>query len=1412
MFRSLFRKSRKLSRINSFFSTRTSSHRRLLCEQLEDRRMLSWTVMAYLNGDNNLESNEIAKFLAMANVGSNQDLNIIVQLDRSTKSNNAQGYTAAYDDWTDARRGIVNSGNTPSSSWGTSIGEVDMGDASTLANFVNWATTNYKADNYALFISDHGGGVNTGVSIDNSSGDDWLTVSELSTACSSISHLNLIGFDACLMGMVEVAYQLKNYADVMVASENISYRLDYSTVLKPIKDNPVMNAQTYGSEIVKAYKTTYASNNYITLSEINLSQISNLATNLNNLADYMLLSATGDDWSAVYKAHNDSQILPVDLVSGKISNNYQYYDLGDWMTRITSSSASADVIAKAQNVIDALSSAVIANHAGSGITAKGLSIYAPFSELDSYYKDPANVAFVNDTDWDPFVGPHGIDVIEIIDHSGSMADDGKLTAAQAAADAFIELLSTDATNGDKIGIVGYSTTASTVFPLTRITNDSVKDNAIAAVDSLYPTDMTSIGAGIYVADNQLDTDSSARVRAMLLLSDGLENTAPYALDAINSAVASNIVIYTIGLGSNVDGNLLSEIARSRGGKYYFAASSADIRSIYLALSAKLAGKQTASHSSGTIIQGQQITQSVLVDSLSSQATFALDWEGSDMDLSLIAPDGTTIDYSNVSSHPNVSYVDGGTYKVFTVDLPKTGEWQLVVTGVNVPAGGETYHLLITVASPIQLNITTDKTSYSTGDVIHIQSSLTDFSAIIGATVTATIEAPNGSEKQIQLYDDGLHNDGEAGDGAYANNSSILALAGSYTISVDAQGDSNYGMPFVRTDFLSISATGSTILPFTATVNKSSSQPDPANSWPIHFNVVFSEAVTDFATGDVNLTGTAGASIAIVTPLGADGTTYDVAVSGMIGSGTVIAGIAEGVAHDAAGNPNAASTNDESINFIVSGTPTFQLTGPTSGTYAPVQSITITWTAGNIPANCSISLCLDRDTKWWNGNEKWIEIGQVVASNSAGSYSIDPARYPPGAYYVGGYLYNHTTNTPVFSHLNTPIVILATTFTLAGPISGTYAPGQSVEITWTANNVPANCSVSLCLDPDTKWWNGNEQWIEIGKKAAANGSDSYVFDTSGITPGSYYVGGYLFNHTTNTPTFSRLNTPIQFPAPTFTLTGPISGTYVPGQSVTITWTANYVPANCSVSICLDKDTKWGNSNEQWIEIGKKTAANGSDSYVFDLSGVVPGAYYVGGYLYNHTTHIPAYSHLSTPITIPSPTFAFTAPTSGTFTAGQQPVTIQWTAGNVGANSSISLCYDPDAKWNGNEKWIEIGQKAAVNGSDSYTWNTSGVAPGTYYVGGYLYNNTTHTPTYSHLSTPIILSSNSFQTPAAMLLTVDNLFTAYTPKQYANEIKVNSPDEEFYTQNGGQEDEKAIDLVLQGPDTWLEGKNGYLMENV
>jgi hypothetical protein len=98
-------------------------------------------------------------------------------------------------------------------------------------------------------------------------------------------------------------------------------------------------------------------------------------------------------------------------------------------------------------------------------------------------------------------------------------------------------------------------------------------------------------------------------------------------------------------------------------------------------------------------------------------------------------------------------------------------------------------------------------------------------------------------------------------------------------------------------------------PPNVSIEQATAQADPTAASPINFTVEFDEPVSGFATGDVTLSGTANPTVDTVTEIAPnDGTTYNVAVSGMTGDGTVIATIGAGVAQDLSGNGNEASTS------------------------------------------------------------------------------------------------------------------------------------------------------------------------------------------------------------------------------------------------------------------------------------------------------------------------------------------------------------------------------------------------------------------------------------------------------------------------------------------------------------------------
>jgi Ca2+-binding RTX toxin-like protein len=121
-----------------------------------------------------------------------------------------------------------------------------------------------------------------------------------------------------------------------------------------------------------------------------------------------------------------------------------------------------------------------------------------------------------------------------------------------------------------------------------------------------------------------------------------------------------------------------------------------------------------------------------------------------------------------------------------------------------------------------------------------------------------------------------------------------------------------------------------------TIDQASGQADPTSSSTINFTAVFSEPVTGFGDSatDVSLSGTAGATTAVVT---GGPTTYNVAVSGMTSSGTVIASIPANAATDAANNGSAASTSTDNTVTFTAAAPDLTISKSHTGNFTQGQT-------------------------------------------------------------------------------------------------------------------------------------------------------------------------------------------------------------------------------------------------------------------------------------------------------------------------------------------------------------------------------------------------------------------------------------------------------------------------------------------
>jgi hypothetical protein len=363
-----------------------------------------WTVMVYLDGDNNLETYAIQDLNEMEMVGSTTDVNIVVQADR------IPGYDISNSDWTNTRRYYITQNFDPFqiNSQFNDLGELNMGDPQTLVDFANWAAINYPAKKYLLVIWNHGGGfrslnLSKDIAWDDTNGGDKITMPELKDALSMISaqigkNIDIVGMDACFMAMTEVAYQIKDYADILVASEETEPNdgWPYDTILSQLTSNPSLTSIPLATNIVDDYIFTYPTT-YVTQSAIDLSYMDTLASQLSNLA----LAIMNDSVTPL-----DKYIYAANSTQRYSLSGFDFTDLYDLCSKILIYSNNANVKNIALSIQQSLNFAVIhSGYNGSMVSrSRGLSIYFPYYYYDNYYN---YTNFSQDTSWDEMLSSLG---------------------------------------------------------------------------------------------------------------------------------------------------------------------------------------------------------------------------------------------------------------------------------------------------------------------------------------------------------------------------------------------------------------------------------------------------------------------------------------------------------------------------------------------------------------------------------------------------------------------------------------------------------------------------------------------------------------------------------------------------------------------------------------------------------------------------------------------------------------------------------------------------------------------------------------------------------------------------------------------------------------------------------------------
>jgi hypothetical protein len=363
-----------------------------------------WTFMAYLDADMVNEAAGIDVFQNIASANISSQTNVIVQMDRA-------GLDSRYGNWTDCKRFKMTSGMTPTPENAIlDLNETDMGDPGTLKDFVNWTITNYPANHYCLALWDHGAGF-MGVCVDLTDGNDFLSLPELGQALSGLpAIIDVLLVDACSSAMVENAFQVKDYANVLVGPEGLGYAPGpYDRYLSSLNTDTSMSPRTLATDMVQDYISWCNGAGHeiqnATMSAVDLTKISGLVEATDDFAANLKEAETScHEQIALVRNMTKGYIGPYSEQTGY---DIDLYDLAQLMYEHVDDE---DVRTAASQVIDALSfgNTVIFEADKAEPSSHGLSIFFPDerSKYDQYEGAYASLAFAMYTQWSDSVKYH----------------------------------------------------------------------------------------------------------------------------------------------------------------------------------------------------------------------------------------------------------------------------------------------------------------------------------------------------------------------------------------------------------------------------------------------------------------------------------------------------------------------------------------------------------------------------------------------------------------------------------------------------------------------------------------------------------------------------------------------------------------------------------------------------------------------------------------------------------------------------------------------------------------------------------------------------------------------------------------------------------------------------------------------
>lgn len=339
-------------------------------------------LLIYMASDNDLDNFANSDFETIKKSSFESDITIVVQYDRNE-----------FIDFPETSRVVLQRGEIIDD---RTLGETNTGDPKILNQFIEESVEAYPAQRIILILWSHGSGVDDkdpyqtderkpyfvpveeiemiGFAKDDTA-RDFLDNLELKKALDVSVKIDLLGFDACLMGMFEIAYQLRENIEVMVASQHLepANGWNYAKILQELETSK--NPMEMGREFIALHQSFHVDSNEATQSALDTTTIDAVAKSLDHFAKLLReeLKRTG----GYARSRKD---LYYTLENSQFFSRTDYVDLIDFIHKVRDRLNFETLDAPIEELLALLDRFILANHTVGYFMndAYGVSLYFPY--------------------------------------------------------------------------------------------------------------------------------------------------------------------------------------------------------------------------------------------------------------------------------------------------------------------------------------------------------------------------------------------------------------------------------------------------------------------------------------------------------------------------------------------------------------------------------------------------------------------------------------------------------------------------------------------------------------------------------------------------------------------------------------------------------------------------------------------------------------------------------------------------------------------------------------------------------------------------------------------------------------------------------------------------------------------------